>query len=274
MKTLIIIPARYGSTRLPGKPMVKIAGKTLLERVAALAGHVADGNPDIKVAVATDDERIGAHADELGVSWVMTSEACPTGTDRVLQAMEQIDFDAEFILNLQGDAPLTPPDFIEEMINAFDNVRKNNQSCDVVTPVCQLTWQELDLLREQKQKTPFSGTTVAFHPESKKAFWFSKTILPAIRKEKDLRALSPLSPVWRHVGLYGYSKEMLKTFVTLPAGRFEELEGLEQLRVIEHGYTITCVPVDYKGRANATGVDSPEDVVRVEALIAKHGELV
>lgn len=274
MKTLIIIPARYGSTRLPGKPLATIVGKTLLERVVDIAKDTAQGNPSIQIAVATDDKRIGAHADEIGVDWVMTSESCPTGTDRALEAAEQIDFDAKFIINLQGDAPLTPPDFITSMITAFQTAKESDTPCDVVTPVVQLTWEELDRLRTQKSQTPFSGTTAIFNKETGNAHWFSKNILPAIRKEKELREESDLSPVWRHVGLYGYSKEMLQTFVTLPKGSFEELEGLEQLRTIEHGYTIQCVPVDYKGRANTSGVDSSEDITRVEALIAKHGELI
>lgn len=274
MKTLIIIPARYGSTRLPGKPLAKIAGKTLLERVVEIARAAKSDNPLIHITVATDDKRIGAHADELNVDWVMTSEACPTGTDRALEAAEQIDFDAEFIINLQGDAPLTPPDFVSSMIAAFQKAKDGDQPSDVVTPAVQLTWDELDRLREQKEETPFSGTTATFNQTTGQAYWFSKQIIPAIRKEDSLRDASPLSPIWRHVGLYGYSRKMLETFVTLPKGEFEELEGLEQLRTLEHGYRIQCVPVDYQGRANASGVDSPQDIERVEALIAKHGELL
>ncbi len=274
MKTLIIIPARYGSTRLPGKPLAKISGQTLLSRVVDIARYAAKDNDSIHIAVATDDERIGAHADELGVEWVMTSDVCPTGTDRVLEAAQQIDFDAEFIINLQGDAPLTPPDFITSMINAFNEGKTNDTPCDIVTPVVQLSWDALDKLRAQKLETPFSGTTVTFNPVSGQAHWFSKNIIPAIRKEDALRGASRLSPVWRHIGLYGYSRKMLETFVMLPKGQFEELEGLEQLRALEHGHHIQCVHVDYKDRANASGVDSPEDIGRVENLIKKHGELL
>ena len=89
-----------------------------------------------------------------------------------------------------------------------------------------------------------------------------------------MREKSDLSPVWRHIGIYGYSRAMLEKFPKLPEGKFEKLEGLEQLRVLEHGYKIRCVPVDYKGRASMSGVDSPEDIVRAEALIKKHGELL
>jgi 3-deoxy-manno-octulosonate cytidylyltransferase (CMP-KDO synthetase) len=269
MKTTIIIPARYGSTRLPGKPLAMIAGQTMLQRVARIAEAAASGDASISLLVATDDERIGKHADELGVKWVMTPVSCPTGTDRAQIAVAQLAERPDFVVNLQGDAPLTPPDFVRAMIDAF-----RERPCDLVTPVTQMSWEQLDKLRESKKTTPFSGTTALFDEKTGDAFWFSKNIIPAMRKEADLRAKGPLSPVFRHIGLYGYSRAMLEKFGSLPEGKFEKLEGLEQLRVLENGYRIRCVPVDYKGRASMSGVDSPEDIARAEALIAKHGELL
>jgi 3-deoxy-manno-octulosonate cytidylyltransferase (CMP-KDO synthetase) len=269
MRTAIIIPARYGSTRLPGKPLAMIAGQTMLQRVVKIAMAAADGRSDIEVVVATDDERIAKHADELRVPYVMTPESCPTGTDRAQAAVAQLAMQPDFVLNLQGDAPLTPPDFVRAMIAAFEK-----EPADLVTPVTKMSWEQLDKLRESKKTTPFSGTTAAFDEKTGLAFWFSKNIIPAMRKEADLRAKGSMSPVWRHIGLYGYSRTMLEIFPKLPEGKFEKLEGLEQLRVLEHGYKIRCVPVDYAGRANMSGVDSPEDVTRAEALIAKHGELL
>jgi 3-deoxy-manno-octulosonate cytidylyltransferase (CMP-KDO synthetase) len=269
MKTAIIIPARYGSTRLPGKPLALIAGQTMLQRVVRIAEAAAAGDPSITCLVATDDARIGKHADELGVRWVMTPMACSTGTDRARAAVAQLDAQPDFVVNLQGDVPLMPPDFVRALIDAYVAA-----PCEVVTPVTQLAWEDLDKLRDSKKTTPFSGTTAVFDDKTGKAFWFSKNILPALRKEADLRAKGPLSPVWRHIGLYGYSAAMLEKFGSLPEGQFEKLEGLEQLRVIENGYGVRCVPVDYKGRANMSGVDSSEDIARAEALIAKHGELL
>lgn len=270
MKTAIIIPARYASTRLPGKPLAMIAGKTMLQRVVEIAQSAAQDNPDITVHVATEDQRIADHAAALGVPYLMTSEDCLTGTDRAQDAAQQLPYQPDFILSLQGDAPLTPPDFLIAMIDAYKAA-----PCDMITPVTQLTWAQLDKLRDSKKTTPFSGTTAVFDEATGEAFWFSKQVLPAMRKEDKLRAQNPeMSPVYRHIGLYGYSRDMLAKFVELPEGRFEAMEGLEQLRVIEHGYTIRCVPVDYKGRANMSGVDSPEDVARAEALIAQHGELI
>jgi len=269
VKTALIIPARYGSTRLPGKPLALIAGQTLLQRVVRIAQAAAKDRADVTCVVATDDERIAQHAQDIGALCVMTPASCPTGTDRAALAVKGLAFTPDFVLNLQGDAPLTPPDFLTAMIDAFAAA-----PCDLITPVTQLSWDELDRLREDKKATPFSGTTVAFDAQTGLAHWFSKNIIPAVRKEEKLRGQSELSPVWRHLGLYGYSRTMLEKFVTLPEGPFEALEGLEQLRVLEHGYKIRCVPVSYRGRANMSGIDSPEDILRAEALIAKHGELV
>jgi 3-deoxy-manno-octulosonate cytidylyltransferase (CMP-KDO synthetase) len=269
MHTAIIIPARYASTRLPGKPLAMISGQTMLQRVVHLSLTAAKGLNNISVIVATDDERITQHCKEIGVSSVMTSEQALTGTDRVAEAVHQLPSQPDFILNMQGDAPLTPPDFLRAMIDAFAT-----SPCDAVTPVTQLTWKQLDDLRQNKLTTPFSGTTAAFDEHTGNAFWFSKNIIPALRKEAELREKSEKSPVFRHIGLYGYSLEMLEKFITLPESKFEQLEGLEQLRILENGYTIRCVPVDYKGRASMSGVDSPQDIARAEALITKHGELL
>jgi 3-deoxy-manno-octulosonate cytidylyltransferase (CMP-KDO synthetase) len=268
MRTILIIPARYGSKRLPGKPLLMIAGQTMLSRVYHIARVAARAMQHVDIAVATDDERIARHCDAIGASWVMTSTACPSGTDRALEAVRKLGRTYDFIVNLQGDAPLTPPDFITEMIRAY----AADPSIDVITPVVPLRWDELDALRAAKQQTPFSGTCVIVG-RNDEAIWFSKQIIPAIRHEAERRKASEWSPVYRHVGLYGYSRRMLDIYVTLPHGLYEKLEGLEQLRVLEHGYRIRVVKVDYRGRASMSGVDSPEDVRRAEALIARHGEL-
>jgi len=262
MKTAIIIPSRFGSTRFPGKPMAMIAGQSMLHRVIALANEAAKNLSDVQIVVATDDDRIGAHCDEVGVKWLMTPVDCPTGTDRVEMAVRQLEIEPDFVINLQGDAPLTPPDFVAAMIDVY---QKN--PADVVTPVTQLSWEQLDKLRENKKQTPHSGTTAMFDEKTGNAFWFSKNI-SSIRKEKELRETDAMSPIFRHIGLYGYSRDMLKKFVTLPEGKYEQLEGLEQLRVLENGFSVRCVPVDYKGRPSMSGIDSPEDVARAEQLLA------
>ncbi|HBM91103.1 MAG TPA: 3-deoxy-manno-octulosonate cytidylyltransferase [Rhodospirillaceae bacterium] len=264
METAIIIPARYGSTRFPGKPLAKIAGKTMLERVVNLARKAAQDDPSIHIIVATDDERIKTHAIELNATCVMTPVSCPTGTDRVSEAVKKLDFMPNFILNLQGDAPMTPPAHVRVLIDSFCA-----QPCDLITPVVRLSWDELDALREHKKTTPFSGTTAVFNEKTGNAYWFSKNVIPAIRGEEKLRSEGAFSPIWRHIGLYGYAHPMLKAFSTLPEGHFEALEGLEQLRLLENGFKIRCVPVEMNGTPSLSGIDSPEDIVRAEALITR-----
>src|SRR5690606_8251854 len=136
MKTALIIPARYGSTRLPGKPLAMIAGQTMLSRVVNIARKATEGRANVELVVATDDARITKHCDELNVKWVMTPVECPTGTDRAEAAVQQLKDVPDFVMNLQGDAPLTPPDFITAMIAAFEK-----DPCDMVTPVTQLSWE-------------------------------------------------------------------------------------------------------------------------------------
>lgn len=269
MKTLIVIPARYGSTRLPGKPLAMIAGQTMLQRVVRLSQAATLGLHNTSIIVSTDDERIMRHCDEIGIASVMTPTDVPSGTDRAAETVRQMKEKPDFILNMQGDAPLTPPDFLRAMIDAFAA-----SPCDAITPVTALSWEQLDKLRQNKHTTPFSGTTVVFNETTGNAYWFSKNIIPAIRKEEELRKKSQISPVYRHIGLYGYSRPMLENFHRLPESTFEALEGLEQLRILENGYTIRCVPVDFKGRANMSGVDSPEDILRAENFIRHHGELL
>lgn len=261
MKTAIIIPARYASTRFPGKPLTMIGGQTMLSRVVVLA-HKAmeDIEGDITLAVATEDERILKHASDLGVHGVITSDNCKTGSDRVLEALKKIgNFD--FVIGLQGDAPFTPPSALVQMIKAY----QANKNIQVVTPVINLRWSELDNLREQKKITPFSGTTAIINSDGR-ALWFSKNILPAIRKEEQYR-VDEFSPVYQHIGLYGYAVKTLERFVTLPEGHYEKLEGLEQLRLLENNIPIHTIKLDVPLGLAQAGIDSPEDVQRAEKLL-------
>ncbi|MGB2572873.1 MAG: 3-deoxy-manno-octulosonate cytidylyltransferase family protein [Henriciella sp.] len=266
MKTLIVIPARYASTRFPGKPLQPIAGKSLLERVVGIAAATCQDRPDRQFVVATDHSEIKAHADAIGAAVVMTDSALPSGTDRALQAANRFDPDADFIVNLQGDAPFTPPAYVDAIIQAGETAPH-----DLVTPVVQLSWAALDEVRDRKKITPFSGTSCVMR-EDGEALWFSKNILPAMRKEADLRQMSDQSPVWRHIGLYGYKRAALERFTALPEGHYEQLEGLEQLRFLENGMRIKAVPVATTQTA-MWGIDTPEDARHAEQLIATYGDV-
>lgn len=257
--SIIVIPARYGSTRFPGKPLAKIADKTLLQHVVAAAQHAARQIPGTGVLVATDDDRILQHANNLGVQAVMTPVECATGSDRVIAAVNQLDYKPRNIINLQGDAPLTPAKIILALLHALN-------SAQIVTPVMQLAWHELDILRKAKQTTPFSGTTAIVNT-SNDAVWFSKQIIPAIRNEEKLRKTSAKSPIFQHLGIYGYSIEALQAFTQMPGGYYEQLEGLEQLRFLENGYKIKAVPIALENLNAWRGVDTIEDAQFVEQLI-------
>jgi 3-deoxy-manno-octulosonate cytidylyltransferase (CMP-KDO synthetase) len=260
-KALIVIPARYGSTRFPGKPLALLAGKSMLERMVSLARDAARQVADTEVVVATDDARIQTCAEALAVNCVMTPTDCPTGSDRVLHAVNQLSDSPELVINLQCDVPLIPADWVVQMI---DTLRQEQVS--VVTPAIQLTWALLDRLRETKTTSPFSGTTVIID-RHEQALWFSKTIIPAIRDEAVLREESLHSPVFRHVGLYGYTLDMLRQYVALPQTPYERLESLEQLRLLEHGHPIRVIKVAQGRYPSLSGIDTPEDAERAEALL-------
>lgn len=258
-KIAIIIPARYGSTRFPGKPLAMIGGKSMLARVCDIAHKAADGLGDISVTVATEDERIAIHCREIGVPCLITPEDCPSGSDRALAAIEQMESTPDFVVNLQGDAPFTPPEAVRAVIKAW----QDNPAREVVTPVVQLGWDDLDRLRENKKTTPFSGTT-CIRDQDGKALWFSKTIIPAIRKEEAMRKTDEKSPVFQHMGIYGFRTDILEKFVSLPQSPYEQLEGLEQLRLLENGISIMATIIDVPLGMTQAGIDSPEDLQRAE----------
>lgn len=265
---LIVIPSRYASTRLPRKPLLKIAGKEMVKRVYENAMIVAKRLSDVSVVVATDDERIEKFCKENEINVLMVTDPCRSGTERVANTVLKLNKDVQFVINLQGDNPTCPPWFVEQMIL---ELRKNN-NVEIVTPCVNLTWQGLDNLRDAKKNNPFSGTTVVFNKD-KKAIWFSKQIIPAIKKEEKLREELEFSPIYRHIGLYGYRKEtLLDKIGKLEETEYEKLEGLEQLAWVENNLYVKMVPVDYRGRSEMSGVDTEDDLKRAEKIISQEGD--
>ena len=269
MKSVIIIPSRYGSTRFPGKPLHIINGKSLLQRVWEIATKVANNLKNVEVYVATDHQEIFNHATQLKMNPILTSSECFSGSDRVLAAVLQLKETPDFVINFQGDAALTHPNILESIIKTAE---KNN-NINVITPAIQLSWEKLDQFRARKQQNPFSGTSVVFNNDSF-AYWFSKNIIPIIRDESNLRKSSTLSPVYRHIGIYGYSIPTLKKFVSLNMTTYEKLEGLEQLRFLEHKIPIKIVVVEDYIYSSMSGIDSITDAINAENLIKKHGEII
>jgi 3-deoxy-manno-octulosonate cytidylyltransferase (CMP-KDO synthetase) len=264
----IVIPARYGSTRLPGKPLIEIAGETLLSRVIKVARNAKKllSNYSINIFVATDDDRIAEHALNCKAASIMTPSNCATGTDRIYAAIQNLTMPPQIIINLQGDAPLTAPEWISSLIISL----LENKDTSVATVATSLTWTQLDKLRQQKQITPFSGTTVTID-QDQQALWFSKNIIPAIRQESTLRQNSHISPILKHVGLYGYRYNALERYISLPTSHYENLEGLEQLRWLENNFKIKVVLAETNTKyANPIGVDSMEDVYKVEQFLSEN----
>ena len=265
VRDLIVIPARFGSKRLPGKPLIPIAGRPLLERVIGAARHAAALAGDVDLVVATDDERIADLARSLDCDVALTSSAISSGSGRACAAALARAARPEIVVNLQGDAPFIPPSVIIDLIEAM-----RSTTASVATPVVHLDWASLDRMREHKRKVPFSGTTCVRAPDGR-ALWFSKSILPAIREEAERRQREPFSPVYGHLGLYAYRLDALEQFERTPPSHYESLEGLEQLRFLEMGLAIQTVEVDRPSHS-MSGIDTLEDVAVAEALIAQLGD--
>ncbi|SNY92721.1 3-deoxy-manno-octulosonate cytidylyltransferase (CMP-KDO synthetase) [Cohaesibacter sp. ES.047] len=259
MSTAIIIPARYGSSRLPGKPMLGILGLSMLERVWRIANATTGCS---RVVISTEDQRVVDHAKTFGAEAVLTPESCRNGTERTFATIEAANIEADAVINFQGDAVLTPPWVLQSMIDEFE---KAEGDFDLVTPATKLTAEALEALRESKKVNPASGTTVVFDAKQN-ALYFSKTILPYFRSQG-------FASVYRHIGLYGYRVPALKRYVSLPPSPLEQTEGLEQLRALEAGMTVRVVIVDYRGRTHAS-VDAAEDITIAEEIIRREGELV
>lgn len=258
MKTAIVIPARYGSSRFPGKPLHPVLGVSMLERVWRIATSIES---EAETLIATEDRRIVDFAQSFGARAILTSEACANGTERTAEALKAAGMDAEIVVNLQGDALLTPPWVLDAMIADM----RGDPGADIVTPAVRLEGASLDEFLEMKKTTPASGTSVVFD-NRRHALYFSKRVLPFDRHEGH-------AVVHRHIGLYAFRKHSLERYVSLPQTPLEVAEGLEQLRALEHGMTIKVALVDYRGRSHGS-IDSPEDVAFVERMILREGELV
>lgn len=259
MKNIIVIPARYNSNRFPGKPLALMQGKSLIERVWSIAKSVT-GIDD--VYIATDDTRIESHAKGFSAKVIMT-EACENGTERIFQAIKHLPTTPDLIINLQGDAVLTPP----WVIQALFNRARDNPRLGMLTPATLISKEHYFTLQAAKLKGEVGGTMLVFD-KLQNALYFSKSMIPYLRDSSI-----PDPPLYLHIGLYAYRYATLKHYVSLKPTLLERLEGLEQLRALENGISIHVVTVDYRGRTHAS-IDSPDDVRRVETILKHEGELV
>ncbi len=235
MKVLTVIPARYGSTRFPGKPLTPILSKPMILWV--VEGAMKSKN--FHVIVATDDKRICEVVSPF-VECKMTPSDLRSGTDRVAYIAKNLDFDV--VVNLQGDEPLIDGKIIDDLVEALD------ESVDIVTPVRRVS-------RKEAEKP---GAVMVVTDKYRNALYFSRSLIPFYREKKDEVFL-------KHIGIYVFWKNSLLKFVSLPPGKLEMIEKLEQLRALENGMKIRVVEVSYK----SIPVDYPEDVKIVEQELLK-----
>lgn len=264
MKTLIVIPARYPSTRFPGKPLVMLKGasgqsRSLVERSWRAAMAVPNAT---RVVVATDDDRIRDHAEAFGAEVVMTPDTCANGTERCAAVLDVIDEEFDIIANLQGDAPLTPAWAIEDIVTALSD----DPDADMATPVLRCDGAALNGFLADRRAGRVGGTTAVFDGRGH-ALYFSKEVIPYTGKTYGD---GDPTPVYHHVGAYAYRPDTLRAYAGWSSGPLEGLEGLEQLRFLENGRTIRCVEIEARG-VKFWEINNPEDVPVVEAGLAALG---
>jgi 3-deoxy-manno-octulosonate cytidylyltransferase (CMP-KDO synthetase) len=252
----VVVPARYGSSRLPGKPLLALAGKPMIVHVCERA--LATGAEQVVVAV--DDQRIADAVAGLPVQAVMTSPDHASGTERLVEVVQQLGWDDDvLVVNLQGDEPLMDPNLIRQLAVAFGACRA---------------------ARVATLAAPIESTDELFDPNVVKvvldshrfALYFSRAPVPWARDEfgADVRLLPAGVAYWRHIGIYAYSAGFIRTYAAWPDSPLEQVERLEQLRILWHGERIFVVPVT---QAPAAGVDTAEDAHRVDLILRGAGAM-
>ncbi len=264
MSVLVVIPARYASTRYPGKPLVALRGangqaRTLIRRSWEAAMAVAGAD---RVVVATDDERIRVEAEGFGAEVVMTSSACRNGTERCAEAHAALGGGYGIVVNLQGDAPLTPHWFVEDLVAGL----RADPGADIATPVLRCDGRALNGFLEDRRAGRVGGTTAVFGA-GHRALYFSKEVIPYTGRTYGA---DEATPVFHHVGVYACRPAALAAYPGWEIGPLETLEGLEQLRFLEQDRPVLCVEVEARGR-QFWELNNPEDVPRIEAMLAGMG---
>lgn len=261
VKTIIIIPARYQSSRFPGKPLVKIMGTESILLTYRAAKQVADVDA---VYVATDNDDIRKVAEADGATVIMTSEACRNGTERVAEAARMIGAAGDdLIVNFQGDAPLTPVWFVESIIDKLKQV----PDADMVTPV--LRCDEDSYLRfVNDRKNDRVGATTAVFDRHDRALYFSKEVIPFLPSAASLTT----TPVFHHVGIYGFRMDALQAYPGWEIGPLEKAEQLEQLRFLENGKKVYVTEVEDKG-VQFWELNNPQDVAIIEDMMRRNASL-
>jgi 3-deoxy-manno-octulosonate cytidylyltransferase (CMP-KDO synthetase) len=260
----ILIPSRYESTRYVGKSLAPLRGATgkarsLIRRTWDAARQVSGID---QVVIATDDARIETEGRAFGADVVMTSPDCANGTERCAEALAKLGSAPEIVVNLQGDAPLTPPWFIEALVGAM----RARPEIGVATPILRCDVQAMASFLADRRAGRVGATTAVFDVNGR-ALYFSKEVLPYTGGSLSD---SEICPVFHHVGVYAYRPDALKRYTEMRPGPLERWEGLEQLRFMENGDDVFCVEVEARG-AHFWELNNPEDVPRIEAVLADQG---
>ena len=243
MKFMAIIPARYASTRFPGKPLAVLGGKTVIQRVYEQVSSVLS-----EVYVATDDQRIYDCVEGFGGKAVMTREDHKSGTDRIEEAVEKIGTDADVIINVQGDEPFIQPSQVDILMHLFD------------APETQIG--TLGKLFESMEAVENPNSPKIVTDNRGFALYFSRSVIPYIRG-KERNDWFGQYPFLKHLGIYAYRREVLAEVTRLPQSSLEKAESLEQLRWLQNGYRIRVGLTDVE----TIGIDTPEDLQRAEQFL-------
>ena len=243
MKFMAIIPARYASTRFPGKPLAVLGGKTVIQRVFEQVSSVLS-----EVYVATDDQRIYDCVEGFGGKAVMTREDHKSGTDRIEEAVEKIGTDADVIINVQGDEPFIQPSQVDTLMHLFD------------APETQIG--TLGKLFESMEAVENPNSPKIVTDNRGFALYFSRSVIPYIRG-RERNDWFGQYPFLKHLGIYAYRREVLAEVTRLPQSSLEKAESLEQLRWLQNGYRIRVGLTDVE----TIGIDTPEDLQRAEQFL-------
>ncbi len=240
MSALVVIPARYGAVRFPGKPLALLRGKPVIQHVYEQAAHAKRAD---EVVVATDDARIQEAVERFEGHAVMTSVSARSGTDRVAEVARQRQ--AAIVVNVQGDEPLIRPEMVDQLIEFLDRHR--------AVPMASL----MTRLKPEDVNNPNAVKVVVDRDGF--ALYFSRASIPHVREKSGVAPT-----MWKHLGIYGYQRHFLLKFPSLEPTPLEQSEQLEQLRVLEHGYRIKLLETAHE----TVGVDTPDDLRKVEVLLA------
>jgi 3-deoxy-manno-octulosonate cytidylyltransferase (CMP-KDO synthetase) len=245
MKFLAVIPARYASTRFPGKPLVEINGKSMIQRVYE---QVLKVSKSLEIVIATDDNRILEHAKGFGANAIMTSEKHPSGTDRCYEAFLKVNSHFDAIINIQGDEPFIKPEQIEQIMSCFED--ENTEIATLKKKISDISF--VDNPNIVKVVTDINSF----------AMYFSRSPIPHVRNESKNNWLQN-TDFYKHIGIYGYKATVLGEITQLIPSDLELTESLEQLRWLENGFKIKVAETSFE----TFGIDTPEDLVKIKNAI-------